>query len=269
MALWLWRSHRLTAMVGVFSCLAIVYASTSSGPVLMVAAVLGGLFLLPWRRIVPTLRVAIVAALLALSAVMNDPVYFIIARIDVTGSSTGWHRAQLIRSWLDNANEWVLAGTDYTRHWMPTGLKVNDIHTDITNHFIQQAVWGGLPLLTVFVWLLWAAFLRVGREVAASDAAAREKVTDVTPLEDESPPRRAPLGLTWTAGVLLFGHVVNFVGISLFDQSVVFFLLVLAMIGALTPGASRDQPEPQDEPVTAYTGTPSFERPRERSRARA
>jgi hypothetical protein len=243
MAMYLWRSHRFTALAGIGSCLAIVYASTSSGPVLMLLTVVGGMWLVRWRRLVPAMRVVAIAGVFALQAVMKDPWYFVIARIDITGSSTGWHRSQLIRSWLDHTDEWVLAGTDYTRHWMPTGLRITSDHTDITNHFIQQAVWGGLPLLTVFVLLLWAAFARVGRELRATDADAdADELTDVVTLgEEEAPPRHAPVALTWMAGVLLFGHVINFVAISLFDQSSLFFLLVLAMIAAVAPDASPEE----------------------------
>lgn len=277
MALWRWRAHRMASLVGLGSCLAIVYASTSSGPVLMLFAILGGLLLLRRRRAVPALRILAVLGVMALSAVMKDPFYFVLARIDIAGGSTGWHRAQLIRSWLDHSGEWLLAGTDYTRHWMPTGIYANSDHTDITNHFIQQAVWGGLPLLLVFMLLLWCAFARVGRELRAVDAAAAAEaeagvtdVTDVTPLdedEDEALPRRAPIGLTWTAGVLLFGHVVNFVGISLFDQTIVFFVLVLAMIGTLTPDAARDEAARADEFGSASRVPPAFDPHRPRGRA--
>ena len=216
MALFLWRTHRASALIGLAAAVGIVLASTSSGPIMMVGFILLGMFTWNVRNRLGLIRVATVAAILGLQMVMNDPVYFLMARIDLTGSSTGWHRAQLIRSAIEHLNEWWAVGTDFTRDWMPTGIHANDTTTDITNHFLEMGVWGGLPLLIVFVLVLLAAFRAVGR-------ALREN-------EDRSPERAY---LVWTLGAMLFGHVANFWSISLFDQSVSFFYLILATIGAI------------------------------------
>ena len=61
-------------------------------------------------------------AIIGLAFVMNDPVYYLMARIDITGGSTGYFRAQLIQSAINHLSEWWFAGTDYTRHWMLTGI---------------------------------------------------------------------------------------------------------------------------------------------------
>ena len=53
---------------------------------------------------------------------MEDPIYFLMARIDISGGSQGYFRAQLIRSLIDHLSEWWLAGKDYTRHWMASGI---------------------------------------------------------------------------------------------------------------------------------------------------
>jgi hypothetical protein len=143
-------------------------------------------------------------------------VYFLMARIDLTGGSTGWHRAQLIRSATEHLAEWWAVGTDYTRHWMPTGIHANEFHTDITNHFLEMGVWGGLPLLICFVLILSAAFRAVGTALRQHEGLS---------------PRQG--FLIWTIGVMLFGQVMTFWSISLFDQSVSFFYLVLATIGAV------------------------------------
>ena len=80
--------------------------------------------------------------ILALDAVMNDPVYFLMARIDITGGSTGYYRAALIRSAIEHLSEWWLVGTDYTRHWMLTGISVNQASAD--------------SLITLFKWVCGA-----------------------------------------------------------------------------------------------------------------
>lgn len=216
MALCLWRTHRASALIGLCATAGIVFASTSSGPIMMVVFTCVGLLIWKVRNRLGLIRWGTVAAIIGLDMVMNDPVYFLMARIDITGGSTGWYRAQLIRSSLEHVNEWWAAGTDYTRHWMATGIYANEIHTDMTNHFLQMGVLGGLPLLILFVLMLWAAFRAVGR-------ALREN-------EGQSPERGF---LIWTLGAMLFGLVMNLWSISLFDQSVSFFYMVLAMIGAI------------------------------------
>jgi hypothetical protein len=216
MALCLWRGHRAIALVGLCAGVGIVLASTSSGPVMMLVFTCVGLLtwkLKHWLRLV---RWGALAAIIGLQMVMNDPVYFLMARIDMTGSSTGWFRSQLIRSSIEHLGEWWAVGTDHTRHWMATGIPANDIHTDITNHFLQMGVWGGLPLLILFVVMLRAAFRAVGRALGEN--------------EGRSPERSF---LVWTLGAMLFGQVINFWSISLFDQSVSFFYLLLATIGAV------------------------------------
>jgi hypothetical protein len=217
MAICVWKRHRLAAVCGLLCGAAIVFASTSTGPIMMTLSACGALFMWNVRHQMRLLRWAGVAAIIGLDVVMNDPVYFVMARIDITGSSTGWHRAQLIRSAVDHLGEWWAIGADYTRHWMPTGIHANEYHTDITNHFLQMGVLGGLPLLLVFVLIVVAAFRALGR--AMEEGAAR------------SPEEQF---VVWTVGAMLFAHVVNFWSISLFDQSSAFFSMALATVGALS-----------------------------------
>lgn len=216
MALFLWRNHRKIALIGIASTGGVTYASGSSGPAMSAMAIFGAMLVWRFRDKLKLFRWGIVLALIALNFVMKDPVYYLLARIDITGGSTGWHRAALIHSSITHLDEWWLYGTDYTRHWMPTGVHANEIHTDITNHYLQMGVWGGLPVMFLFIWILVVGFGEVGRALRAN--------------------RQAPFNqqfLMWTLGCMLFGHVTNFFSISYFDQSVVFLYLLLAMIGTL------------------------------------
>jgi hypothetical protein len=71
-------------------------------------------------------------------------------------------------------------------------------------------------LMLIFALVLVAAFRAIGIALQCHKSSAFEQQF-----------------LVWTVGALLFGHVVNFFGISLFDQSVVFFYLALASVGAV------------------------------------
>ncbi|WP_150107885.1 hypothetical protein [Methylobacter tundripaludum] len=216
MALYLWKSHRKHAVLGLFSAGGIIFASTSSGPIMMLLFILFGLALWKVRDHLRSIRWLALTAIVALDAVMKDPVYFLMARIDISGGSTGYHRAQLIRSSIEHLDEWWLAGTDYTRHWMATGIFANANHTDITNHLLGIGVMGGLPSMFLFIMVLVAGFGKVGKTLRENESASMEQRL-----------------LIWTLGAILFGHVWNFWSISLFDQSVVFFYLILAGISAV------------------------------------
>ncbi len=223
MAAYLWRYHRLYALVGLFAAAGIVGASTSSGPILMIAFVLLGLFLWKARDHMRMVRWLAMTAILALAAVMHDPVYFLAARVDVVGGSQGYYRAQLIRSSIEHFDEWWLVGTDYTRHWMATGIYANDRHADIPNHILAMGVMGGLVLMLLFLMMVVAAFRAVGRALRS---------------HPDAPPEHR--FLIWSLGALLFAHLLNFLSISLFDQSILFFYIVLAAIGAVQSG--KDSP---------------------------
>ncbi len=219
MALYLWKGHRNYALLGLFAAAGMVFASTSSGPIMMVLFIVFGLAFWKVRERLRAIRWLALMTVIALDAVMKDPVYFLMARIDISGGSTGYHRARLIQSSIEHLEEWWLAGTDYTRHWMATGIYGNDAHTDITNHLLAMGVMGGLPLMLLFVLILVAGFQAVGQALQKNKNASMEYRF-----------------LIWTLGAILFGHVMNFFSISLFDQSVVFFYLVLAAISAVQVG---------------------------------
>jgi hypothetical protein len=222
MALFLWRRYRQHALIGMCAAGGMVVASSSSGPIMMSLVMLIGLLMWRMRESLGAIRWFVVAGLVALDLVMNDPVYFLMARIDITGGSKGWHRAQLIRSSIEHLDEWWLTGTDYTRHWMATGIPANDIHTDMTNQFLSMGVMGGLPLMFLFILTLIAAFRAVGCAFAQRDSASVKYRF-----------------LSWTLGTILFGHVVNFLSITYFDQSIIFFALILASIAGVQ---KRSQP---------------------------
>jgi hypothetical protein len=216
MAVYYWRENRKLAIKGLAATLAIVFASGSSGPVMSTLSVSGALTLWNLRGHIRAIRMFALAVIVALNFLMNDPIYFLMARIDITGGSTGYFRAQLIQSALNHLSEWWLVGTDHTRHWMESGIYANSNHTDMTNYYLQMGVWGGLVLMSLFVWMIVASFMRVSKSL---------HVHRRSPLRDQF--------LIWVLGSILFGHATTFWSISYFDQSIVFLCLLFAAIGSL------------------------------------
>lgn len=238
----LWRENRRLSLIGLAAALAIVLTSSSSGPIMTSLFGIMGLCWWRFRRHTRLLRWGALAALFGLNMVMNAPVYYLIAKIDLTGNSTGWHRSALIGASIKHFDEWWLGGTDYTRHWMPTGVQWSQNHTDITNHYIKMGVIGGLPLMLLFICVLQCAFSAVGRVVDANEAASAEERFRV-----------------WTLGAVLFAHAATFFSVSYFDQSVVFLYLVLAAIGSLSLAQPAEQhPGTESDVVVAVENETPF-----------
>ena len=210
------RIAPFAAKIGIFSCLTMVVTSASSGPLLSLFVSIFGILLWKWRHLTKQLRIAAVALYIFLEIVMEAPAYFLIARADIVSGSTGWHRAAVIQSAIKHIEEWWMVGTDYTRHWMPTGASWSPDHTDITNHYIMIGVWGGLPLLIGFLICLWLAFKYVGEYVKNNTESAGYHRFFI-----------------WAFGASLFSYAVTFLSVSFFDQSSIFFYLELAVISSM------------------------------------
>lgn len=211
----LWQEHRILAFIGIVACLSMIFASGSSGPIMSAIAAIVALFMWRYRQQMRFVQWVAVLGYIALDIVMKAPAYYLIARIDLVGGSTGWHRAALIESSMKHLNEWWLAGTDYTIHWMPTGVAWSSDHTDITNHYLHLGVIGGLPLMFLFIAILAKGFSFVGQTLKqSSDLHAESQF------------------MLWALGAALFVHAVTCISVSYFDQSFVFLYLTLACIGS-------------------------------------
>jgi hypothetical protein len=172
------------------------------------------------------MRYMALAGYVLLDVIMKAPAYYIIARIDIAGGSTGWHRAALIESAIAHLNEWWLGGTDYTRHWMPTGVSWSARHTDLTNHYIFLGVAGGLPLMLLFIAILWRGFSYVGQYVKQGGSARQHAY------------------LVWCLGASLFAQATTCISVAYFDQSFVFLYLPLAALGTIASREFAPRPSP-------------------------
>jgi hypothetical protein len=243
MALAIRKLHPFSALLGLASGCAMIFACTSSGPILMEAFIMLGLFLHRFRRHMNAVRWGAVFVILGLAAVMHDPVYFLMAKIDLAGGSTGWFRAELIRSSIEHLDEWWAIGTDFTRHWMPTGNPANEGQTDITDYYLQMGVWGGLALIFCLLMILRAGFLEVRRALAdETHLSARDRY------------------LAWILGATLFGHAMNFLTVSLFDKTKIGLFLLLAGVAAIrrspapvTATMATDASRPCPDPVPLFS----------------
>jgi hypothetical protein len=217
----IWRKHPLAAKTGLAACLFIVVTSASGGPLTTLMLGAFALLLWRWRHLTRQMRVAAVIGYILLDLVMKAPAYYVISRLELVGGNNSYHRAALIEAAITHFREWWLAGTDYTRDWLAAGVSWSEDHVDITNHYIGQGVRGGLPLMLLFMSLLWCGFRYVGQILRAKAQA---------PFEDRF--------FIWAVGASLFAYAVVCISIAFFDQSIMFLYFTLAILSSLRHAAA-------------------------------
>jgi hypothetical protein len=206
-AVWLKdKKNRFTAAVGMVGATVIVLTANSSTPLLAYFAAVFALCFWPVRQRLRTLRWALVIGLTFLHLVMKAPVWALIARIDVTGSSSGYHRYQLVDQFIRHFGDWWLVGTQSNAKW---GWDM----WDLANQYVAVGETSGLLPFVCFLATIIFGFQQIGRARRAA------------------PDRKSELFL-WALGAALFSNVVAFFGISYYDQTIVAWYLLLAMIPA-------------------------------------
>jgi len=223
-ALWLYRPQfRLVALAAMASSLVIVGAASSSGALMALMASVGGMVLWKWKTHMRLVRWGAVVTLLILALSMNAPVWYLFDRLSSITGGTGWFRSFLIDQTIAHFKEWWLFGTTYTAHWAPSGeVPAGDPNNmDITNHYIVQGVSGGLLKLILFLAIIIASFKTISRWFKSEDLDSPAAI------------------LVWAAGVSLFAHCLSFVSTTYFDQIVVVWYWLLAVIASM-PVWSRE-----------------------------
>jgi hypothetical protein len=215
-ALWFNRERNKPLITLSFiSIVIVVIFSGSSGPIMSLIFVFVGIFAWKMRYRMSFVRWCILFGLIFFQLAMKVPFWYILARINLTGSSDGWHRAELITAAINHISEWWLVGTDYTRSWMPTGVTWSANHTDITNQFIKEGVIGGMATLICFVFIIIKAFSTIGTILKSSYLTFSEEFS------------------IWVIGSILFSHIMTFFTVSYYDQTQLLFYLLIAIVSTL------------------------------------
>lgn len=207
-ALWFGGSKlRWASAVGLVCALAIIYFCASSTPVagVMFGMIGGAMYVLRKRML--WVQVAVVLGLICLHMVMKAPVWHLIARVTLARGSTSYFRFQLIDHTIRRFDEWALLGTKSTAHWF-FGAQ------DLTNHFVLEAMRGGVWTLALFVAIISVAFWMVGKLRIITEGNRPANI------------------FVWCLGVSLFVHCANFIGVSYFGQAPVVWFFTLAAIAS-------------------------------------
>jgi hypothetical protein len=220
---------RAIALVGFVSATTIAAMSHSSGPLL--SFLFGVIALATWvvRDHLRTIRWSLLALLVSLVVVMKAPIWYLPGKLADIFGGDGWYRSELMGSAITHFGEWWLFGTTQTSHWMEYASRITPTMIDITNEYVRQGIDGGLLTMALFVAVIVLCFRGLGRAL---------RIVKDGPLSIRI--------LLWSLGSALVAHLVSFFSVAYFDQLILFWFMLLAMISALSSNVSRAVAEPAE-----------------------
>ena len=131
--------------------------------------------------------------------------------------------------------------------WWLVGMPINDTggwfaynlaqtgQADITNQYVAFGINAGAGAIILFILLLKRAFSGLGQAMEAVRTSGESKAAEL---------------VLWGLGVMLTVHIINWFGITYFDQFYVVWFMQLAIISTLSElyfhkleGSEEEQPE--------------------------
>lgn len=218
--LFLTKIDRIRALFGIALCFGIVWLSNSGGPITAVFACMIGWGFWFMRKKFFLVRRSLVVLIVLLALVMKSPIWYLPARISSITGGDGWHRSYLMQMAISHIDKWWVAGMPIleTRDWFP--YYVASGGADITNIFISFGITGGILSIILFIYLLTKTYQNLGKALAA--------------VRFEHSPLIRDEYLLWGLGVMLFVHIVTWLGITYFDQFYVIWFMQLAAISSIS-----------------------------------
>jgi hypothetical protein len=237
--LWLWYASksRLIVIIGLISAITMVLTSASSTPLTAVGGAALAICFWPLRDRMRTVRWAFALMLISLHMVMKAPVWFLIARVDLISSSTGYFRAVLIDQLVRHFPDWWLAGNLHYSWW-------GEELWDLSNQFVAEAFVGGLLTLSLFIAMIVHCYSRVGIARKMVEGDRRKEWT------------------MWLLGATLSSHMMAFFGVSYWDQMWVAWATLLVIIVTATMKEVAEHAKesvPEYVPLRAGKRAPALE----------
>jgi hypothetical protein len=232
-SLWTEGKSRMIACAGLVGATIMVITSYSSTSYLAFGGSILGLCFWPLRKEMRLIRWGFVSMLVSLHMVMKAPVWALIARIDLTGSSSGDQRFELLDNCIRHFWDWWLLGSRYYNDW-GWGM------WDLVNQFVAVAVTGGLLTLIFYIAIFKRSFGAIGN--------ARKQVNG----------DRGQEWFLWCLGSALFATVVASFGINYVPQLLMGLFPLLACISVTTfearQAAIQTVEAPNEEQTAAVPG---------------
>ena len=233
---WLWavRKSRKAAYAGLAGATAMLVTTHASTPWMSFGAGLLGLGFWPLRKRMRIIRWGFALTLVSLHLVMKAPVWHLISRVDLTGSSSSWHRYTLVNQTILHFRDWWLIGYKYYDQW-------DWDMWDTSNLFVAAALTGGLVTLVLVIAVFSRSFGAIG--------TARKRVNGDRKQE----------WFLWCLGSALFACVVSCFGVAFLYQSQMLLFALPAFISVATFEAKRvavgsEEPRDQQTLELAFVG---------------
>ncbi|PKN89241.1 MAG: hypothetical protein CVU51_01325 [Deltaproteobacteria bacterium HGW-Deltaproteobacteria-1] len=222
--LWKKKGSIKLGLVSLIASIAIVVFSSSSGPFISLVASVIGLFMWPFRKHMRIVRWGLLSSLIGLHIVMKAPVWALIQRVGVFAGSNTYHRYLLVDEFIKTFSDWWLIGVKVV---ISEG---DDIQLwDTSNNYVLLGKDGGLASLLLFLIIVALCFRHIGRMLSlASGNVDHQK-------------------MFWIMGVGMFSYLISFFGVSLWDQTIVIWYLVIAMITGLQYKSTRLPDQAKEE----------------------
>ena len=216
------KRDRKYAVPGLLAATAIPFLTGSSTALFGLLGGICALCLWPMHRHMRIIRWGIVGVLAAGQLYMTSPVWHIISDVSLSDGSSSYHRYQLVNQCILHFWDWALIGTKNYASW---GWDM----WDLSNQYVGTADTAGLiPLLALLAILVYG-FKYLGRARKACEGDRKQEL------------------FVWAIGASLFANVVAFMGIGYFDQIIVAWYALLAMISAVTLAARSAEKAPKAE----------------------
>lgn len=212
LSFWLWvkgGEGKLLAICCFFSATIMTVTSASSTPIMAYVAGIAAFGFWPLRRHMRWVQWGTVAMLIFLHIIMKGPVWALIDHIDIVGGNSANHRYMLVDQCIRHFWDWWLIGTNDNANW---GWDM----WDTCNYYVNTAEGGGFLALLLLFFLIWRVFQGIGKARAAFENDDRKQF------------------MYWSIGAMMFAQCTAYFGIAYFDQAVVAWYALLAIVVALT-----------------------------------
>ncbi len=231
---WQRRSNRWLAVIGVSASTVVVISCASATPLGALLAAAAAMLLFPFRHRMRLIQVGAVFSLIVLQLAMVNPIWHLMAKMNLVAGSTGWYRYKLLDEFFQHFGNWWLVGSNSYDTWWTYGFNA------ITNHFVAQGVNGGLLTLLLFLLIIAAAFSGIGRLVHRTSRrryrVIRDEKAEGGNLRRLTLRNRSTTGrsaMAWALGISLFFHCTAFMGVTYVGHAVLIWYVLLGMIGSL------------------------------------
>jgi hypothetical protein len=226
MFLWLWAEgkSRIAALAGIAGAMAMVVTSNSSTSWMALFGSLVGLAFWRFRTQMRQIRWGLVITLVALHLYMKAPVWALISRVDLTGSSSSYQRYVMVDMAIRHFSDWWLMGAPDYVNWGWDSW-------DLCNQFVAVALTGGLLTLIFYVAIFKRGFQAIGTARKLVNGDRRQEWT------------------LWCLGSTLFATVVIYFGINSVGVLLMVFFVLVACISVATLEARQPAEQPVEVPV--------------------